>query len=703
MSRWRRVLSFEPVNRLKDESSLYLRQHADNPVHWHAWGDAAFEEARERDVPVLLSVGYSSCHWCHVMAHESFEDDETATLMNELFVNVKVDREERPDVDALYMQATIALSGGGGWPMTVFMTPEGKPFYAGTYFPPTARNGLPGFRDVLWGLSDAYACRREVVAGQADRITDQIAEAAARRADPEALTPEILDEAIVGLARVFDPVEGGFGGAPKFPPSVSLEFLIRRMKAGDADRHVQQIVDLTMAKMAAGGIYDQVGGGFHRYSVDNVWLVPHFEKMLYDNALLAGDYALAFTLGGSPEARRIAEETLDYLLREMRAPDGGFAAAQDADTPEGEGAYFTWTPDSLAEVLDVLEVRAVRARYGVTPQGNFENNTTILRGVAPIAAVSQEIGEDAAPVLARALTKLREARGRRTPPARDDKVIASWNGLAIASFAVAGIALDRPDYVEAARDAAAFVLDHLVVDERLRRTYADGEAHHLGQLDDHANVCHGLLALYEATFEPRWLDAARDLADAMIDLFADTERGGFYQAGADGPELVARTRDLEDNPAPGGNSQAAWVLVRIAALTGSRQLPALAEAALRLVRDEMASVPQAFSTALTALDFQVNDSVEIAIVGPLDDERTKALSDVARTDAGPRAVIAAGSPDDAAAVEAAPLLEDRPLVDGAPAAYVCRAFACRAPVTTPEALRAELGPDVGAEPQTAEG
>ncbi len=679
------------MNALGQETSLYLRQHAENPVDWLPWGERAFEVARERNVPVLLSVGYSSCHWCHVMAHESFEHADTAALMNELFVNVKVDREERPDVDALYMQATLALSGSGGWPMTVFLTPDAEPFYAGTYFPPTGRGGLPGFPEVLRAISDAYRARREDVVAQAAKVTERLAAASRRVADEADLSPAILDEAVVGLARVFDPREGGFGGAPKFPPSVTLDFLLRRLLAGDGDRHVAQIVDVTMAKMAGGGIYDQLGGGFHRYSVDSVWLVPHFEKMLYDNALLASDYARAHALAGVPEARRIAEETLDYLLREMRTADGGFAAAQDADSPEGEGAFFTWTPGGLAEVLDALEVRAVRARYGVTPEGNFEGGGSILRVVAPIDAVSEEVGQDAVALLESARKKLYRERRSRPAPVRDDKVIASWNGLAIAALADASVLLDRPDYREAARETAEFVLGSLIVDGRLRRSFADGSAHHLGQLDDHANLSHGLLALYAATFEPRWLAAARALAERMIELFQDAGGGGFFYAGSDAPGLVGRTRDLEDNPAPGGNSQAAWVLLRIAALTGSAEHREIAARALRLVRNEMATVPQAFGTALTGLDFLLGDVREIAIVGPPDDSRRDELVAAARSAAGPRSVLAVGAPDDGEAVAAAPLLATRPMLDGAPTAYVCSGFACREPVTTPEALRQQLG------------
>ena len=677
------------MNRLAQESSLYLRQHAENPVDWQPWGDDAFDRAQVEDRPILLSVGYSSCHWCHVMAHESFEDPDTAAVMNELFVNVKVDREERPDVDALYMQATLALAGQGGWPMTVFLTPDGRPFYAGTYFPKTARGGLPAFADLCRAISNAYHQRRDDVEGQAAEVARRLAAAADRTAAEEPLDRAILDDAVVGLARSFDPIEGGFGGAPKFPPSLAIEFLLRRLARRPDDHNARQIVDLTLGKMAAGGIYDQVGGGFHRYSVDGQWVVPHFEKMLYDNALLARDYAIAAGITGAPEHARIAQETLDYLLREMRLPGGGFAAAQDADSPGGEGAFFVWTPQELGALLPENQARAVILRYGVTVEGNFEGRT-ILRVTAPLDAISRELGEDAGPLLVAARRTLYEARLQRPAPARDDKVIAAWNGLAIAAFADAGVILGRGDYIDAAAATAAFALDALVVDGRLHRTHMAGRAQQPGQLDDHADLCHGLLRLYAATFHPRWLAAARGLAERMVELFADPDGEGFFYAGADAPGLVARTRDLEDHPTPAGNSQAAHVLLRLAGLTGDAALDERALGALRLVRNEMGRFPHAFGTALIALDDLLSERREIAIVGPPDDPRTAELLRAARAGAAPADALAAGDPDDAAAADAAPLLRDRALVDGAPAAYVCRGFACQTPVTSAEELERTL-------------
>ena len=677
------------MNRLATEQSLYLRQHAGNPVDWYPWGDEALARAAAEDRPVLLSIGYSSCHWCHVMAHESFENPEIAALMNELFVCIKVDREERPDVDALYMQATLGLTGSGGWPMTVFLTSDGKPFFAGIYFPPEARLGMPGFPELLRHVANAYRSRRDDVEHTARRIGDRLA-AAAQRSPGNPLERRAVDDAVTGLAMAFEPMQGGFGGAPKFPPHLALEFLVRRVWDRPDDLNARQMVEVTLQRMADGGIHDQVGGGFHRYSVDAIWLVPHFEKMLYDNALLARVYALAHRVTGEQRWREVAERTLDYLLREMRAPDGGFAAAQDADSPGGEGAFFVWTVDQIREVLSHDEAQAIVLRYGMRPEGNFEG-ANILSVAAPFELVAQRVGPDAGLLVAAALGKLYAARSGRAAPARDDKVVTSWNGLAIAAFADAGVALGRDDYLDVARRTAAFVLDNLVVDGRLRRVWAGGGPRHLGCLDDHADLIHGLLCLYGATFEQRWLTAARELADRMVTLFADPDGNGFFYSGSDGEPLIARTRDVEDHPTPGGNSQAALVLLRLGALTGDAALAQLAETAIRLVGDELARYPQAFGTALIALDFATAPGrTEVAIAGPLDAPETRALIDAARAGAGPSTVIAAGDPADAAAAEAAPLLRDRPLAAGRPAAYVCRNFTCDAPVGTPEELIAAL-------------
>jgi uncharacterized protein YyaL (SSP411 family) len=682
-----------PVNRLASETSLYLRQHAENPVDWHPWGEDAFQEAHVRGVPILLSVGYSSCHWCHVMAHESFEDEAIAALMNELFVNVKVDREERPDVDALYMQATLALSGNGGWPMTVFLTPAGEPFYAGTYFPPEPRGSMPGFPDLLRAVSNAYVSRREDVNAQAEQLVERL-----RSTTPEpsgdGLSVGLLEQSMVGLARIFDPAQGGFAGAPKFPPSLVLDYLLRRAWTHN-DRHAREMAALTLRRMAEGGIYDQLGGGFHRYSVDAVWLVPHFEKMLYDNALLARDYVLAHRVTDEQAYAQIARETLDYLLREMRVEGGAFASAQDADSPGGEGASFVWTPEQIHEALPDDQAQVALLRYGITPEGNFEGGTTVLRVAQHVDAISQQIGQPALPLLQAARSALLEERSRREAPARDDKVIASWNGLAVTAFAEAGVALERPDYVDVAAEVADFVLQRMVVDGRLMRTFQDGEALHLGQLDDYANLCQGLLALYEARFETRWFTALRELAERMIELFHDPDGGGFFYTGDDGEQLVARTRDLEDQPTPSGNSQAALALIRMSAMTGDRRLREIAEGAMRLVAPGIDRHPQAFGTALTCTGLLLDEFTEVAVIGDLDDPLTRDLVATARRAAGPDAVVASCAPGDAEAAAAVPLLADKGLVDGSPAAYVCRDFACRQPVVSPDALAAELGREEG--------
>ena len=665
------------ANQLAHEASLYLRQHAGNPVDWWPWGPGALADARERDVPVLLSVGYSSCHWCHVMAHESFEDPSTAALMNDLFTCVKVDREELPDVDALYMQATVAMTGHGGWPMTVFLTPAGEPFWAGTYFPPQPRQGMPSFTQVLVGVAEAWRERRDQVMKQAGLLVDGLRDQSAVQVTG-APGEDALAAAVRTLADLYDDAHGGFGGAPKFPPSVAIDLLLRRHWAGRDDGRALAMAVGTLDAMAAGGVFDQVGGGFHRYSVDDIWLVPHFEKMLYDNALLLRDYALAARVTGDDRHGAVAARVADYLLREMRVEGGAFAAAQDADSPGGEGVFFTWTPDEIREVLSPDDARAVIARFGVTDRGNFEGRS-ILRVVDP-----------GAPVAPAALDALYAARARRPAPARDDKVVASWNGLAIGALAEAGIALRRPEWVEAAGQAARFVLDRMVVDGRLMRVHAGGCARHLGTLDDHADMADGLLALYAADFDCAWLDHARGLADAMLRLFADPDGGPFFMSGSDAPPLVARTRDLEDHPAPSGNAQAAWVLARLRMLTGDDRYERAARTAVGAVATQAARWPQAFARALATADLLASPQGEVAIAGAPDDPRTAALVDAARGHAGPYAVVAAGDPSDARTTTAVPLLANRPLLQGAPAAYVCRGFACKAPVSDPAVLISSL-------------
>jgi len=632
------------VNRLARETSPYLLQHADNPVDWYPWGEEAFARARAEDRPLHVSIGYSACHWCHVMERESFEDEATARLMNELFVNVKVDREERPDVDAVYMEAVVALTGRGGWPMTVFLTPEGKPFYGGTYFPPEPRHGLPAFRQVLLAVAEAYRARREDVAQQAEALVGALRRVAATSPSSEPLTAALLDEAERVLRAQVDPRFGGFGRAPKFPPSSALEFLLRRGALEPALA--------TLDGMAAGGMYDLVGGGFHRYSVDERWLVPHFEKMLYDNALLVPPYLHAWVLTGEERYRAVVEETLEYVLRELRLEGGGFASAQDADTEGVEGLTFTWTPEELADAIgpgrdDLLQP--------------FEHGRFVLRGTLT--------AEERSALLA--------ARSGRPQPARDDKAIASWNGLLLAALAEAGRRLERRDWLDAAVALAEFLLGPLSDERgRLHRTWRDGVAKGTGYLDDYANVAHGLYELHVATGDPRWLAEARRLALAAVELFGDPERGGFFLTPVDGEELVARQKALDDNPTPSGNSMLAFVLLRLARIWGDAELERLAAGVLRLVRDVIARAPSAFGWALCALDLYLSSSRELAILGSAESEVARA----ALRGYDPNAVVAFGPAD------GVPLLEGKTLVDGKPAVYVCERFACRAPETDASAF-----------------
>jgi uncharacterized protein len=629
------------MNRLAEETSPYLLQHADNPVDWYPWGAEAFERARAEDKPVLLSVGYAACHWCHVMEHESFEDAETAALMNERFVNVKVDREERPDVDSLYMDAVVALTGHGGWPMTVFLTPDGEPFLGGTYYPPEPRFGMPSFQQVLEAVSDAYRDRRGDVAGQAGAIADAIRRGSALAPSREPLSEDVLRDAARGLRAQFDAEWGGWGQAPKFPQASVLEFLLRMHLRGDSE--ALPMVTATLDAMAAGGMYDLVGGGFHRYSVDHEWLVPHFEKMLYDNALLAGAYLHGWLMTGETRYRRVAEETLDYVLRELRLSEGGFASAQDADTEGVEGLTFTWTPEE-----------GVREEL-LQP---FEHGRFVIRG---------ELDEDER-------RRLFELREQRPKPARDDKAIAAWNGLLLIALAEAGRRLERADYLDAARELGEFLLGPLSTPEgRLHRTFR-GDAKGVGYLEDYANVARGLLELHVATGDLRWLEESRRLAHLAVDLFADEERGGFYMSAVDAEELVARKKDLEDQPTPSGNAMVAEVLLRLARIYGDDELERRAVGVFRLVRDALPRVPIAFGHALSALDLHFSPPREVAIAGPPDSEVARA----ALSGFDPNAVVAFGPSADV------PLLAGKELVDGKPAVYVCERFACQAPVTDPK-------------------
>jgi uncharacterized protein YyaL (SSP411 family) len=630
------------VNRLAEATSPYLLQHAENPVDWHPWGEETLARARAEDKPILLSVGYSSCHWCHVMAHESFEDEATAALMNEHFVSVKVDREERPDVDAVYMDATVAMTGHGGWPMTVFLTPAGEPFYAGTYFPPEPRHGMPSFRQVLSAVAEAWRERRADLSREAARLVQALGDSAKVSPSREPLTGAALAEAERAIARTFEPGFGGFGRAPKFPPASTIEFLLRRR--GD---NARDMVAKTLEGMAAGGMYDLVGGGFHRYSVDDRWLVPHFEKMLYDNALLASAYLHAWVVDGRERWRVVVEETLDYVLAELALPDGGLASAQDADTEGVEGLTYTWT-----------EAEADAAGLPRSLLQPFEHGRQIVRG-----ELDPELR-----------ARLQVVRRERPQPFRDDKAIASWNGLALAALSEAARRLDRPDWLAAARGVGEFLLGPLSDAEgRLLRSWRDGRSSGEGFLDDYANVAHGLLELHVATGELRWLLEARRLALLAVELFADDERGGFFLAPRHGEPLVSPTKPLDDNPIPSGNSMLAHVLLRVGRIWGDEELERQAAGVLRLVEPALTRAAGAFAWSLCALDLYLSPPRELAIAGPVDSPVARA----ALQPFAPTTVVAVGSSDEV------PLLRGRTPIGGEAAIYVCERFACRAPVTDP--------------------
>ncbi len=660
-------------NRLGQETSPYLRQHAGNPVDWRPWGEAALAEARRRDVPMLVSIGYAACHWCHVMAHESFEDEATAALMNERFVNVKVDREERPDVDAVYMEATQALTGHGGWPMTVFTTPEGEPFYCGTYYPPAPRLGMPSFRQVLLAVADAWTTRRAEVSGAASSIVEQLARRSVLPPGEAPPTEEQLAAALRTLRREHDDRFGGFGGAPKFPPSMVLEFLLRHAaRTGEAD--ALAMVEQTAEAMARGGMYDQLAGGFARYSVDAQWVVPHFEKMLYDNALLLRVYVHWARATGSPLARRIATETADFLLRDLATPEGGFASALDADSEGEEGKFYVWTPKQLAAELGEEDGRWAAGLWGVTDEGTFEHGTSVLQ--------LRSDPEDAERY-ARIRGRLAAARERRVPPGRDDKVVAAWNGLAIAGLAEAGAVLDDRRYVDRARVAAELLATvHLGPDGRLLRVSRDGvPGRHAGVLEDYADVAEGYLALYAAGGDPRWVDAAGRLLDVVRGQFGDGE-GGFFDTAADAERLVRRPRDATDNATPSGLHAAAGALLSYAAYTGDTVTREAAEQALRVAGRLAADHPRFAGWGLAVAEALADGPREVAVVGPAADPATAALRRTAWLGNAPGMVLAVGEPG----ADGVPLLRERPLVDGRPAAYVCRRLVCDRPVTDPAQL-----------------
>jgi len=665
------------VNKLADETSPYLRQHADNPVEWMPWSEEAFALARERDVPVFLSVGYSSCHWCHVMAHESFEDDATAALMNRLFVNVKVDREERPDVDAIYMQSVQALTGRGGWPMSVWCAPDCRPFYAGTYFPSEERHGMPAFRRVCDAVSEAWRDRREEVLQQSEQLTAAIAEDVLRPEARATLTPELLTAAYAGVKSQFEPRYGGFGRAPKFPQAMTIDFVCRsfvRNAAADA----REMITATLDGMAAGGIHDQLGGGFARYSTDDFWLVPHFEKMLYDNALLTRAYLHGYLATGESRYRSVVEDIVGYVLRDLRHADGGFYAAEDADSEGVEGKFYCWSFDEIREVCGD-DADAVIKYFGVTEQGNFVDPHTGFRGnilhvVDPSADVPPEVD--------RAKAKLLERRGGRVRPGLDDKILVAWNALMLDALARAAASFEREDWMAAARANARFLLGKLRRDDgRFVRSW---RAPHLAYAEDYAALLEALLTMAEVD-DPGWLTEARAVADELLRLFHDADGRGFFTTGHDAEPLVVRPKDVFDDATPSANSLAANGLLRLAALTGEGRYESPAVDVAEMLARPMASQPTAFAHMLEACERILTPPIEIAIVGPADDPRTRALRREVHHRLLPGSVTLTGSASDES-----PLLDGREARDLVPTAYVCEHYACRQPVTSPGDLREQL-------------
>jgi len=661
------------TNRLIDETSPYLLQHAHNPVDWYPWGDEAFEQAKAEDKPVLVSIGYSACHWCHVMEHESFEDEAMAAVMNEHFINIKVDMEERPDVDQIYMNFVQLTTGRGGWPMNVFMTPDKKPFFGGTYFPPAPRYGMPSWKQILTSISEAFRLRRDELETSANDIIGELRRLSLVEASAGGLSTDLLDAAFGSYIRTFDTVNGGFGGAPKFPAAMSLEFLLRYHKRTGEARALA-VVTHTLDKMANGGIYDQLGGGFHRYAVDAIWLVPHFEKMLYDNAQLIRVYLHAYQLTGNEFYKRIAIETLEYISREMLDESGGFYSTQDADSEGEEGKFFVWTPDEIAEILGEEEAAEFCSFYDVTASGNFEG-ANILNIKNPIAIAP---GSDR---FADARARLFAEREERIKPGRDEKVLTAWNGLMLAAFADAAAVLANEEYLDVAKRNAKFLRTELQKDGRLLRTWKEGAAKLNGYVEDYSNVADGLIVLYQVSGEVEYLVEARRLADLMITEFWDQENGGFFFTSNDHEELIVRNKDFYDNATPSGNSVAADVLLRLAKLTGEDKYERFAVTTLRLAATQLRRHPQGFGRTLSALEFHLGETREIAVLG---DRESSLATDVLQRYL-PDAVIAISS-DVTADSQVVSFLAERSQIEGKSTAYICRDYKCERPVTTTEEL-----------------
>ena len=682
-------------NHLINESSPYLRQHADNPVNWYPWGEEALQRARDEDKPILLSIGYAACHWCHVMAHESFEDEETAVTMNTHFINIKVDREERPDLDSIYMKAVVAMTGQGGWPMTVFLTPAGLPFFGGTYFPPTPRYNMPSFPQILSSINRAWREQRADIDENAAQLTAGLTRIITQGDQDDALDDALFDSAVGGLQRTFDDDRGGFGNAPKFPPAMTLEFLLR-MASRRGDQEASHMAAHTLKMMAQGGMYDQLGGGFARYSTDNEWLVPHFEKMLYDNALLARVYLHAYQVTGDYAYRRVAVETLDFILREMRHEQGGFYSSYDADSEGEEGKFYVWQPAEIREVLGE-DADLFMLYYDVTERGNWEGKSILHVPRAPEEVAEMlEIGVDELKArLAASRQKLYEVRSRRVWPGLDDKVLTSWNGLALAAFAEAARILPRPDYIRAAQQNAEFLYQNMRLENgrfdrlrpgRLLRTWKAGAAAKQNAfLEDYAYLADGLLALYQTTFDEKWFTWAQELGDIMLDYFKDENGIGFFDTSDDHEALIQRPKDMQDNATPSGNAMAAQVLLKLNLYTGNGRYWDAAQQAVQGMYSRMSHFPAGFAHWLCAADFIMSEPQELAIVGKFGKSGTMALLDVATNRYRPNLITAVGLNGDVV-----PLLNGRPQIEGKATAYVCRRFVCQQPLTDPHKLALQL-------------
>jgi len=691
--KWKQqVTDYKHTNHLINETSPYLLQHAHNPVDWYPWGEAALSKARAEDKPILLSIGYSACHWCHVMEHESFENEAIAALMNENFVNIKVDREARPDLDQIYMNAVQMMTGQGGWPMTMFLTPEGVPFYGGTYFPPIDRFNMPGFPRVLASVAEAFRSQPDQVASTATAMLGELRRVGLAEQSRELLTDEVLDSAFRRISANYDRTNGGFGGAPKFPPAMNLEFFLHRHYR-KASTEALEMVEHTARKMAEGGMYDQLGGGFHRYSVDAKWLVPHFEKMLYDNALLSRMYLHLYQVTKDPAARRIAEETLDYVVREMTDAGGGFYSSQDADSEGEEGKFFVWSRHEILDVLGEHDGSLFCDFFDVTEGGNFEgqNILHITASIADTAARNKVTAADLQAIIDSGREKLFALREQRIKPGRDEKVLTAWSGLMLAGFAEASAILERPDYRKVAEANARFLLSHLKKDGLLLRAYKDGEAKLNAYLEDYACLIDGLISLYEATGELTWIESAVALADKMIEQFWDDGEGGFFFTGKSHEKLIVRSKEFMDNATPSGNSIAALSLLRLNLLTANDDYRRRATAVLRLMADQIRRYPSAFGFALSALDFYLDSPLEIVIVGSSDPRMDELLRTVWQTYV-PNRVIATCHKDHEQAAALVPLFIGRDALATEPTAFVCRASTCQRPANTSADLLNQLIP-----------